>query len=63
MGLFRIFNKTTKFIKIMVKGRLIAGSIEGLTSKDRLKQAKADWRAQRMKLPVGDKDTFIPLPE
>jgi hypothetical protein len=33
------------------------------SSKDRLEQAGEDWRAQRMKLPVGDDREFIPLPE
>lgn len=33
------------------------------SSKDRLEQAAADWRAGRMKLPDADHDTFIPLPE
>ncbi|TAN29285.1 MAG: pirin family protein [Castellaniella sp.] len=33
------------------------------SSKDRLEQASEDWRAQRMKLPVGDDQEFIPLPE
>jgi redox-sensitive bicupin YhaK (pirin superfamily) len=32
------------------------------SSKGRLEQAKADWRAGRMKLPDGDKEEFIPLP-
>ena len=32
------------------------------SSKDRLEQAKADWRAGRMKLPDADHDEFIPLP-
>jgi redox-sensitive bicupin YhaK (pirin superfamily) len=32
------------------------------SSKARLEQAKADWRAGRMKLPVGDDREFIPLP-
>jgi hypothetical protein len=32
------------------------------SSKDRIEQAKADWRAGRMKLPVGDDQEFIPLP-
>lgn len=32
------------------------------SSKDRLEQAKADWRAQRMKLPDLDHDEFVPLP-
>ena len=32
------------------------------SSKDRLEQAKADWRAERMKLPDADHDEFIPLP-
>jgi redox-sensitive bicupin YhaK (pirin superfamily) len=30
---------------------------------ERIEQAKADWRAGRMPLPVGDADEFIPLPE
>jgi redox-sensitive bicupin YhaK (pirin superfamily) len=29
----------------------------------RIEQAKTDWRAGRMALPVGDADEFIPLPE
>lgn len=33
------------------------------SSKDRIDQAKADWRAGRMKLPDLDHDEFIPLPE
>jgi redox-sensitive bicupin YhaK (pirin superfamily) len=33
------------------------------SSKDRLEQAKEDWRQGRMKLPVGDDEEFIPLPE
>jgi len=32
------------------------------SSKDRLEQAKTDWRAGRMKLPDADHDEFIPLP-
>jgi hypothetical protein len=32
------------------------------SSRDRIKQAKADWRAGRMKLPDLDHDEFIPLP-
>ena len=32
------------------------------SSQERLEQAKADWRAQRMKLPDLDHDDFIPLP-
>src|SRR5690625_1276520 len=32
------------------------------SSKERIEQAKADWRAQRMKLPIGDEQEFIPLP-
>ncbi|MFA7603095.1 MAG: pirin family protein [Novosphingobium sp.] len=32
------------------------------SSKERIEQAKADWRAQRMKLPDLDHDGFIPLP-
>ena len=33
------------------------------SSKERINQAKADWRAGRMKLPDLDHDEFIPLPE
>lgn len=33
------------------------------SSKERLEQAAEDWRQQRMKLPVGDDQEFIPLPE
>lgn len=33
------------------------------SSKDRMEQAKADWQAGRMKLPVDDDQEFIPLPE
>ena len=32
------------------------------SSKGRIEQAKADWRAGRMKLPDKDHDEFIPLP-
>ncbi|HEY1613191.1 MAG TPA: pirin family protein [Rhizomicrobium sp.] len=32
------------------------------SSKERIEQAKADWRAGRMKLPVHDDQEFIPLP-
>lgn len=32
------------------------------SSQERIEQAKEDWRAQRMKLPVGDEDTFTPMP-
>ena len=33
------------------------------SSKARIEQAKADWRAGRMKLPDADNQDFIPLPE
>ena len=33
------------------------------SSRERLEQAKDDWRAGRMKLPDGDDAEFIPLPE
>ncbi|MES2895403.1 MAG: pirin family protein [Pseudomonadota bacterium] len=33
------------------------------SSKDRIEQAKSDWRAGRMKLPDADHDEFIPLPD
>ena len=32
------------------------------SSKDRIAQAKSDWRAGRMKLPDLDSAEFIPLP-
>jgi redox-sensitive bicupin YhaK (pirin superfamily) len=32
------------------------------SSRARIEQAKADWRAQRMKLPIGDDSEFVPLP-
>jgi redox-sensitive bicupin YhaK (pirin superfamily) len=32
------------------------------SSRERLEQAKADWKAGRMKLPDGDDQEFIPLP-
>jgi hypothetical protein len=32
------------------------------SSKERIEQAKSDWRAGRMKLPDLDHDEFIPLP-
>lgn len=33
------------------------------SSADRMEQVKADWKAGRMKLPEGDDQEFIPLPE
>ncbi len=33
------------------------------SSRDRIEQAKADWRAGRMRLPYGDDREFIPLPD
>lgn len=33
------------------------------SSRERLEQAKEDWRQQRMKLPFGDDQEFTPLPE
>ena len=32
------------------------------SSKERIEQAKVDWRAGRMKLPDNDHDEFVPLP-
>ena len=32
------------------------------SSQARIEQAKADWRAGRMKLPVNDETEFVPLP-
>jgi hypothetical protein len=31
--------------------------------RERIEQAKADWRAGKIALPIGDADEFIPLPE
>ena len=33
------------------------------SSRERIEQAKADWRGGRMKLPDGDNSEFIPLPQ
>jgi len=33
------------------------------SSRERIEQAKADWRAGRMKLPDADHDEYTPLPE
>jgi redox-sensitive bicupin YhaK (pirin superfamily) len=33
------------------------------SSKERIEQAKADWKARRFGLVAGDEDEFIPLPE
>jgi redox-sensitive bicupin YhaK (pirin superfamily) len=33
------------------------------STRERMEQAKADWRAGRMKLPDADNEEFIPLPE
>lgn len=32
------------------------------SSQERIEQAKADWQAQRMRLPLGDDSEFVPLP-
>lgn len=32
------------------------------SSRERIEQARADWQAQRMQLPVGDDQEFVPLP-
>jgi redox-sensitive bicupin YhaK (pirin superfamily) len=33
------------------------------STQERIEQAKRDWREQRMPLPAGDADEFVPLPE
>jgi redox-sensitive bicupin YhaK (pirin superfamily) len=33
------------------------------SSRARIEQAKADWRAGRMKLPINDDTEFVPLPQ
>jgi redox-sensitive bicupin YhaK (pirin superfamily) len=61
-----LFTATTDAIVMLLGGepvgpRFIEWNFVS-SSKDRLEQAKADWRAGRMKLPDADHDEFIPLP-
>lgn len=62
-----VFTAVTDAIVMLLGGepigpRLIEWNFVAST-KDRLEQAKADWRAGRMKLPDADDQEFIPLPE
>jgi len=62
-----LFTATTDAIVMLLGGepvgpRFIEWNFVS-SSKDRIEQAKADWRAGRMKLPDADHDEFIPLPE
>lgn len=62
-----LFTAVTEAIVMLLGGepigpRLIEWNFVS-SSKDRLEQAKADWRAGRMKLPDADDQEFIPLPE
>lgn len=62
-----VFTAVTDAIVMLLGGepigpRLIEWNFVS-SSKDRLEQAKADWRAGRMKLPDADDKEFIPLPE
>ena len=43
-------------------GYMVTGAVGQMAEKDRIEQAKADWKAGRMKLPDLDHDEFIPLP-
>ena len=43
--------------------RVTSGGTSCRRARQRIEQAKADWRAGRIPLPVGDADEFIPLPE
>ena len=61
-----LFTATTEAIVMLLGGepigeRFIEWNFVS-SSKDRIDQAKADWRAGRMKLPDLDHDEFIPLP-
>ncbi|MBS0359835.1 MAG: pirin family protein, partial [Proteobacteria bacterium] len=61
-----LFSATTDAIVMLLGGepvgpRLIEWNFVS-SSKERLEQAKADWRAGRMKLPDADDQEFIPLP-
>lgn len=72
MAVFRsgepvLFSATTDAIVMLLGGepvgpRFIEWNFVS-SSKERLEQAKADWRAGRMKLPDADDQEFIPLPE
>lgn len=62
-----LFTATTDAIVMLLGGepvgpRFIEWNFVS-SSKERLEQAKADWRAGRMKLPDADDQEFIPLPE
>jgi redox-sensitive bicupin YhaK (pirin superfamily) len=61
-----LFTATTPAIVMLIGGEPIGERyIEWnfvSSSKDRIEQAKADWRAGRMKLPDLDSGEFIPLP-
>ena len=61
-----VFTATTYSIVMLLGGepvgeRFIEWNFVS-SSKDRIEQAKADWRAGRMKLPDLDSGEFIPLP-
>ena len=61
-----LFTAVTEAIVMLLGGEPIGERFIEWTfvssSKDRIEQAKADWRAGRMKLPDLDHDEFIPLP-
>ena len=62
-----LFTATTDAIVMLLGGepvgpRFIEWNFVS-SSKERLEQAKADWRAGRMKLPDADDQEFIPLPD
>jgi len=71
MGIFTPGIPGSLFAKSPVSLMLLAGETVGprfiewnfvSSSSERIEQAKADWRAGRMKLPDADHDEFIPLP-
>jgi hypothetical protein len=61
-----VFEATTPAIVMLLGGEPIGPRFVEWnfvsSSKQRIEQAKADWRAGRMKLPDLDHDEFIPLP-
>jgi redox-sensitive bicupin YhaK (pirin superfamily) len=74
-GTMRVFEpgKTVAFVALQPSTLMLLGGesvgeryIEWnfvSSSRERIEQAKADWRAGRMKLPDLDHDEFIPLPQ
>jgi len=62
-----VFRATTAAVVMLLGGepigeRFIEWNFVS-SSRERIEQAKADWRAQRMRLPIHDETEFVPLPE